>query len=231
MDRILVAMLALMSICQVSCSPKDEVFGEGDIRIMIEKGSGWRHKFPLFLGIGKMNSPQIAIWAEDTSGNYISTVYVTESIARQSWMMARGNRRIEALPHWCHSRGVVYGDGLLSPTREEPLPDAFTGATPRGSFTAVTHIPDEARKFVIKVEVNHSVDFNSAYPASAMPGDPGYSGGREGSGQPALVYAATVDRDSGHGYIEACLLGHSSPGFRTYILQHLNQALPHILAA
>ena len=40
---------------------------------------------------------------------------------------------------------------------------------------------------------------------------PGYSGGRHGSGQPAVVYAADVDLSSGSEEFEAVLVGHSSP--------------------
>ena len=66
-------------------------------------------------------------------------------------------------------------------------------------------------RFVVKVEVNHSTDFNETYPESAKEGEPGYSGGRHGSGQPAVVYAADVDLSSGSEEFEAVLVGHSSP--------------------
>ena len=59
--------------------------------------------------------------------------------------------------------------------------------------------------------MNHSTDFNEAYPASAKAGEPGYSGGRHGSGQPAVVYAADVDLSSGVTEFGAVLVGHSSP--------------------
>ena len=37
------------------------------------------------------------------------------------------------------------------------------------------------------------------------------TGGKEGSGQPAIVYAANVDLSSGEKSFEANLVGHSSP--------------------
>ena len=64
------------------------------------------YKRQLFLGINKKNPPQIAIWTEDMKGHYLSTVYVTHKIATQSWQFSGGNRRKEALPHWCYQRGV-----------------------------------------------------------------------------------------------------------------------------
>lgn len=59
--------------------------------------------------------------------------------------------------------------------------------------------------------MNHSIDWNEACPKSAKEGDTNYSGGKEGSGQPAVVYAAVVDLTNGQKEFEAELLGHSSP--------------------
>ena len=178
--------LWLISLC--SCQKELIEYEKGDVKICIEQGEQWLHDFPLFLGINKKNPPQIAIWLEDTQGNYLSTVYVTHKIATQSWQASGGNRRKEALPHWCYSRGVKYDDGLYLPTKKEPL-----------------------MKFVVKIEINHSTDFNEAFPKSAKDGEANYSGGKEGSGQPAIVYAANVDLSSGEKSFEANLMGHSSP--------------------
>lgn len=207
--NLLTMFLTLAGLC--SCERDLIEYEAGDIRVRIEAGKEWLHDFPVFLGISKKNPPQIAIWLEDTEGNYLSTIYVSHKIATQSWQMAGGNRRKEALPHWCHSRGVRYADGLYLPTKDEPLTDGISGATPRSGFD-VKLVPAELlRKFVVKIEVNHSTDWNVAYPKSAEEGDPNYSGGKEGSGQPAVVYAAVVDLVSEQKEFEAELLGHSSP--------------------
>ncbi|MFQ8805259.1 MAG: hypothetical protein ACLR8Y_09425 [Alistipes indistinctus] len=50
----------------------------------------------------------MAVWTEDMQGNFLSTIYVTHKIATQSWTASGGNRRKEALPCWCHVRGVRY---------------------------------------------------------------------------------------------------------------------------
>ena len=138
-------------------------------------------------------------------------LYFNRRIATQSWIMSKGSRRQEALPHWCHSRGVRYEDGLYAPTKDKPLPDAVTGATPRGSFSVNVPQAVPLDTFVVKVEVNHSTDFNESYPKSARKGDSNYSGGKEGSGQPALVYSALVNTASRQKLFEAKLTGHSSP--------------------
>ena len=49
------------------------------------------------------------------------------------------------------------------------------------------------------------------FPNLAKEGETNYSGGKEGSGQPAIVYTANVDLLSGEKSFEANLIGHSSP--------------------
>lgn len=194
-----------------SCEKDLIEYEQGSLKIVVEEGDAWLHDYPLFLGMKKKNPPQLAIWIEDTEGHYVATVYATHKIATQSWQAAGGNRRREALPHWCHCRGIRYADGLCLPTKEHPLTDGISGATPRGGFDVKLCPESVLERFVLKTEVNHSTDFNAAYPEKARPGDPGYSGGTQGSGQPAVVYAAQVDLTSNQREFEAVLIGHSSP--------------------
>ena len=177
-----------------SCDKKLVEYEKGSVEIVVERGDAWLHDFPLFLGIKRKNPPQIAVWIEDAQGRYLSTVYASSKIATQSWLA-----------------GVQYADGLYLPTKSEPLADGISGATPRGSFDLKLSPEAGLDRFVVKVEVNHSTDFNETYPESAKEGEPGYSGGRHGSGQPAVVYAADVDLSSGSEEFEAVLVGHSSP--------------------
>ena len=193
------------------CNRELVEYDSNDLKISIEKGEEWMHDFPLFLGINKKNPPQIAIWTEDMEGHYLSTIYVTHKIATQSWQASGGNRRKEALPHWCYQRGIQYEDGLYLPTKKEPLTDGITGATPKGSFNVKMSPTGKLKKFIVKIEINHSTDFNDAYPKSAKEGDANYSGGKEGSGQPALVYATEVDLASCKKELDSSLIGHSSP--------------------
>lgn len=201
--------LWLSSLC--SCQKELIEYEKGDLKVRIEQGKEWLHDFPLFLGIKKKNPPQIAVWLEDPEGNYLSTIYATHKIATQSWQASGGNRRKEALPHWCYSRGVKYDDGLYLPTKKEPLTDGISGATPSESFDIKLRAANTLKRFIVKIEINHSTDFNEAFPKSAREGEANYSGGKEGSGQPAVVYAAFVDLSSGKEAVEANLIGHSSP--------------------
>lgn len=203
-----------LAIATLGCSGQNTVhseFGSGNIKVSIEQGSGWLHDFPIFWFIKKKNAPQIAIWTEDLDGNFLSTIYVSEKLAKQSWTAAGGNRRKESLPCWSYAQGKQYTDGLYLPTKKEPLPDAVTGATPKGSFTANIQMNEDVKQFVIKCEFNHSTDFNEYYPKDAKEGSVNYSGGKMGSGQPATVYQVAVDLANGQQEFKGKLIGHSSP--------------------
>ena len=125
----------------------------------------------MFLGIKKRNPPQIAVWLEDAEGRYLGTLYASKKIATQSWVSASGNRRKEALPYWCHQCGVVYDDGLYLPTKDQPLVDGMTGATPRADFDILLKEKTGVRHFYVIVEVNHSTDFNDRYSEDKMEGE------------------------------------------------------------
>lgn len=195
----------------ISCDKDLINYEQGDIKVFVKKGDEWLHDFPAFLGINKKNPPQIAIWVEDMNGNYITTIYATHKIATESWQFNAGNRRKESLPVWCYSRGVQYPDGLYLPTKNEPLVDGMSGATPHGSFDVKIHPVGDLKQFVVKIELNHSTDWNDNYPKNAKEEDYNYSGGKEGSGQPAVIYSAAIDLNSDRKEYTATIIGHSSP--------------------
>jgi len=212
---ILLSIIALMACCQ-----KEVIqFGPNDLVVKIEAGDGWIHDFPLFLRINLKNPPQFAVWLTDLDTNYVGTIFCTSKIAREGWVSNRGNRRKEALPYWCHCRGITYPDGLMLPTREDPLTDGLTGATPKADYF-VRISPRQNQSYLIFAEFNHSVDFNETYRNDAKEGSPTYSGGKEGSGQPALVYSARIDLAGEAQRWELQLLGHSSPDGSTGIIYH-----------
>lgn len=209
--KILAAFCITAASFFSSCNEKLVDYKQGDIQIHVEEGKEYLHDFPLFMGIKKKASPQIAMWIEDLNGNYISTIYVSHKIATQSWQASGGNRRKEALPAWCYSRGIQYPDGLYLPTKDKPVVNGISGATPHGTFDVKITPVGNLRQFIVKVELNHSTDWNEHYPKNAAESDPNWTGGKGGSGQPAIVYAATIDLDSDKKQYTADLIGHSSP--------------------
>jgi len=163
------------------------VEGEG-LSLEIEFRKGKSHYFPL-----------MAVWIEDTLGNYIQTLYVAGSIATGvfghgdastgKWMPGE-IRRPAALPFWGHQRGVQAEDGLYLPSPSSPVPDAYTGATPTGSFVINTKTDNPLGKpFYVFFEINQSWDWNAYWTNDKFPGDMQY----RSSAQPALVYNTLVD--------------------------------------
>lgn len=212
MKTKILAALGITAVGMLTSCDKDLVdYRQGDIKVSVKEGKEYLHDFPVFLGINKKNPPQIAMWIEDLSGNYISTIYVSHKIATESWQGNSGNRRKESLPVWCHSRGIQYPDGLYLPTKGEPMVDGISGATPHGNFDVKMTPAGNLKQFVVKVELNHSTDWNDYYPKGAKQGDSNWTGGKDGSGQPAVVYAAIIDLDSDKEQYTATLIGHSSP--------------------
>lgn len=208
--NLVVAGVTVLGVL-TSCDNDLVAYKEDDIKVLVTKGDKWLHDFPLFLGIEKKNPPQIAIWVEDMSGNYLTTIYASHKIATESWQANGGNRRKEALPVWCHARRVQYPDGLYLPTKDQPLVDGISGATPHGSFDVKISPIGDLKQFVVKIELNHSTDWNDNYPENAKEGESNYSGGKGGSGQPAVVYSAEIDLDSSRKQYTATIIGHSSP--------------------
>jgi hypothetical protein len=153
-----------------------------NITIRILPGPSWIHKKPY------NSAPTFAIWIEDNGGGYIDTLYVSKKAATQGWVFAGGSRKEMSLPCWAHKRGVQYKDGLYLPTKENPLPDAVTSATPRDGFTINSKVDSMDGEIMIFAELNHSLDFNSDFPDK--PGDPGYD---KENGQPSIVYACKID--------------------------------------
>ena len=200
-------ILLLLYFASISCVSGEgaEEYANGDLKILIEEGEHWLHNFPLFLGIKVKNPPQFAVWIEDMDGRYLTTIYATKRIATQAWRGSKGNRRKEALPHWSYSRGVRYSDGLYLPTKEDPLPDTITGATPK-SGTELRFPPIEnQQKFIVKAEFNHSVDYNNFFPEDASEGE------NEVNGQPAVIYSALIDLSDKKNTYKLNLIGCSSP--------------------
>lgn len=161
------------------------------------------------------NHPLMAIWIEDTNGNYIQTLYVAESIAKG--VFAHGDktsgkwspgpiRRPAALPVWAHSRGVKEEDGLYIPTQSTAIPDAYTGPTPPAHFVLLATTDNELPEtFNVMFEINQTWDWNKYWTNTKYPDDEEY----KTSCQPALVYRAQLRKTEKNAINEFKLIGHS----------------------
>lgn len=181
--------------------------GQGN-RIVLEFRKGTAHNYPSF-----------AVWAEDLEGSYIETLYVTRFVSTGmfnhgelrpgQWSDQPGPvRRPTTLPYWAHKRGVRASDGLFVPSPDNPVPDALTSATPKGSFNLLTALSRERTgKFRILLEINQAWDSNSFWTNSKFPDDLNYAG----SLQPSLVYAAIVDPADTESTVFLNPIGHGHP--------------------
>ncbi|MDZ7634041.1 MAG: hypothetical protein U5L72_06205 [Bacteroidales bacterium] len=168
-----------------------------------------------FYGGPSLYYPLMAVWLEDEQGDYIQTLFVPRAIATGvfkygsnasgKWEEA-AKRAPQTLPYWSHRRGIRASDGLYMPDPENPVADAYSGATPTTSFVLQTRA-DKALpgKFRVMFEVNQNWDWNEYWTNDKYPDDKYYLS----NAQPSLVYESLIDmndmRDSyvmkpaGHG--------------------------------
>jgi hypothetical protein len=144
------------------------------------------------------NHPTFAIWVEDMEGNYIETLFVTKYLATGFYgygALSQGKwdnkpgfaERPSTLPYWLHKRNN--GTQLL-PSKENPVPDAITGATPKAAFVLSTKSTKPLPpKFRLMLEINQPWDWNEFWHNELNPHNPHYNS----SCQPALIYAVLVD--------------------------------------
>ncbi len=187
----------------------------GHLSLELKKGAHFWH-------------PQVAVWTEDTLGNYIETLYVTKATAKGLFAGGRTKdnfksldtenteirtkyRRVDALPIWSHKRGMIYADGMYVPTNDKPLPDGITGATPLDNFILNTSV-DYSDKFVVKLEINVAFDDNEYYSEFDFPDDEIFHNGTGQLGQPSLVFKGTIapEKDSNYQLMNLEGRGHHS---------------------
>lgn len=145
------------------------------------------------------NHPLFAVWLADEQGQFIETLYVSESIGKGVFPRADRNKgawmagpiqRPAALPYWAHQRGILNDLGTYNPTPAKPEVDAVTGATPGSHFVMrlTTSQPLKGR-YRLMLELNQSWDWNDFWYNDKFPNDAEY----KTSSQPALVYQVVFD--------------------------------------
>ena len=208
--NILVAVLILFSVTSIA-QKKKEIFSEENfgvnnsgtqITIQFEKGK--YHNHPLF-----------AIWLADKNGNYIQTLYVSESIGRGVFKHAtRTNgkwmegeiQRPAALPYWAHQRNVINEFGTYNPTLKHPVIDGYTGATPMASFILHTKTGRPLKgEYKILFELNQCWDWNEYWTNDKYPNDIEYLT----SSQPAIVYSIDFNTNNLKDEYSMKPIGHS----------------------
>ena len=164
----------------------------------LEEYAGYKIIFEFTKG-DSHNHPLMAFWLEDTTGQYIQSLYVAQSIAKGYYRHGDASsgrwepgplRRPAALPYWGHKRGIKAPDGYYLPTKDDPMPDAVAGATPKADFILTTRTEHkEYEVFNVMMEINQSWNWNHYWHNDKFPDDEHY----KTSSQPALVYQTTIN--------------------------------------
>lgn len=190
--------LALVFACGSSFAEGRASLAEGRASLAVTPGTDWAIK--VWMGVVPVSlTPQYAAWIETVDGKYVETVMVTSRASRGTWRGNPKGGRPDALPVWSHASQSSRADV-----------DAATSATPEAesSITASAGSLVSGTEYVVRFEVNHSFDYNDAWPKGAKKGSAGYSGV---NGQPSLVYEGkfVAGRDSsvslepvGHGSVD-----------------------------
>src|SRR5690554_3629156 len=140
--HIMKKMLVILCVCSLTSMLAQrnrdqittELFGSHEdvtiLTVHFEKGKAHNH-------------PLMVFWLADSTGSFIQTLYVAESIGKgcfqrvdrsKGMWQAGAIQRPATLPYWAHQRGIKNEFGTYLPSPKHPVPDAFTGATPAGSF-------------------------------------------------------------------------------------------------
>lgn len=160
-------------------------FAEGRASLSVTPGPDWAIK--VWMGVVPVSlTPQYAAWIETADGKYVETIMVTSRASRGTWRGNPEGGRPDSLPVWFHASESSRADV-----------DAATSATPEAEspILASAHSLVSGTEYVARFEVNHSFDYNDAWPKGAKKGSAGYSGV---NGQPSLVYEGrfVAGRDS-----------------------------------
>lgn len=217
----LMILSIIIAVSLSSCKPggkgKSSMARKQDSIVLITsnvEGAGSSIEIEMLKGKAH-NHPTFAIWLEDTSGKYLQTLFVTKALGQGiyahgdksggSWKPGEV-RRIAALPYWSHRWNVKNEYGSYVPTPKNKVPDAYSGATPAGSFRLNTRT-DIALKGKLKIllEINQPWDWNEYWTNALYPNDIDY----QSSCQPAVVYSAIVDLGNPGAKIEMKPIGHS----------------------
>lgn len=166
MKKILLVLFSIINIGLFA--------NEKEVSITIDTGKHWKQKTPYFI----KTRPTFAVWIEDLNGNFIETIYVTSKIADQSWSGGKDIERPEALPYWVSKRGSL-------PTRETPVLDGISGATPKKSAVIKKTYNTGLTEFIVKAEINNSFDYNDYYKkGNELTGL---------NGQPSILYKVKIN--------------------------------------
>lgn len=139
-----------------------------EVKVNIVPGEYW-----------KKRSPQCAVWIENENNEYISTLFVTKSVAKNKFSFAPKDGRPDSLPVWLS----VTKDSKEKTKGNAQNLDAVSSVTPKQSVTVSKDLNlVKGKTYIIKVEVNQSFDYNDYFTKD----NSGVNG------QPSVIYSGKV---------------------------------------
>lgn len=198
MKRIIIITILTAAACSTATIKKNEVALEQKT-IIFSNSEGKGPVISIEFTKGKsFYYPLMAVWLEDADANYIQTLFVPLSVAtgvfkygkqeKNKWTSAP-KRAPQTLPYWSHKRGIIASDGLYMPESENPVPDAYSGATPVKGFILNAKADKKLPEiFRVMFEINQNWDWNEYWTNNKYPDDENY----KMSCQPALVYEVQI---------------------------------------
>lgn len=217
-NAVLLLSVVILASCSAKTNTSKSITPAADPVRIESNTEGKGQVFTLFFYGGKeLYYPLMAAWLEDSAGNYIQTLFVPESVATGvfdygamkdgKWVRAP-KRAPQTLPYWAHKRGVVASDGLYMPDPENPVADAYSGATPVSDFVLTARADNRLHGIVrVMFEINQNWDWNDYWTNDKFPGNQNYLM----SCQPALVYETVINADNRSVGNKMIPVGHSDP--------------------
>jgi len=150
--------------------------------LTIEPGEHWQGKMKVFI-FSIRKTPQLAVWIENSQGEYVSTIFATGKSAKNNWQSAPREGRPETLPVWNHKR-----------QNNSEQVDIVSSATPKGAVNIQmdNRSLTDGQEYNIYLEINHSFDYNVSWTEN----NSGVNG------QPSLIYHAKLTAGSFQGTSE-----------------------------
>ena len=183
-------MLKKLIIILFMLIPGAAVFSDSPLDLRIVPGEHWIGEGRVFLFVKIEVEPTFAVWLEDAEGRFIETLYVTGKAASSDWNATKG--RPDALPIWGRRALEPQENGLFLPSKENPLPDSMTSATPMAdTIIPLNPVSDlEPGKYKVYLELNIAFDYNEYWKRKLPKRDPAYSGD---NGQPSILWEAELN--------------------------------------